>query len=376
MSTNFTEEEQQQLIQAFEALGTKPKMDNPDDLREWMSGFVRAQEGDIKPEVSELKQQNRSHSSTNHYVHPSAIALFYGDSDQKGVAFDTWKYEVLTRRKEGVHANQVITTAAKKSLRGQAAQISQRLGVNATVEQILDKFEGIYGTVEDTEDLMTLFYSAHQKVDENVATWGCRLEDLLYRAKKEQYLSEEATRCMLLSKFNNGLHDVTKDRIRHLAGKIKDFDELRVAARKVEAEIADQHVEVDAKSKSEFSKPKKAQVKMAKATDGSSDEVDWPKLICSLQSRLDMLEQKSQQNKPIFKQRQKTHFQPPSRRGKYQQNGSQMKPSMTQQRSSSYVPTCYRCGQLGHLKVGCRAILPPDEQLAGNDMESATRGQR
>ena len=146
------------------------------------------------------------------------------------------------------------------------------------------------------------------------------------------------------------MHDVIKDRIRHLAGKIKDFDELRVAARKVEVEIADQHVEVDAKSKSEFSKPKKAQVKMAKATDGSSDKVDWQKLVSSLQSRLDMLEQqKSQQNKPIFKQRQKNNFQPPSRRGKYQQNGSQIKPSMTQQRSSSYVPTCYRCGQLGHL---------------------------
>ena len=128
MSTNFTEEEQQQLIQAFEALGRKPKMDNPDDLREWMSGVVRAQEVDIKPEVSELKQQNRSHSSTTHYVHPPAIALFYGDSDQKGVAFDTWKYEVLTLRKiygGRCPFHQVITTAAKKSLRGQAAQINQ-----------------------------------------------------------------------------------------------------------------------------------------------------------------------------------------------------------------------------------------------------------
>ena len=46
---------------------------------------------------------------------------------------------------------------------------------------------------------MTLFYSAHQKVDDNVATWDCRLEDLLYRAKKEQYLSEEATRCTCIS---------------------------------------------------------------------------------------------------------------------------------------------------------------------------------
>ena len=63
---------------------------------------------------------------------------------------------------------------------------------------------------------MTLFYSAHQKVDDNVATWDCRLEDLLYRAKKDQYLSEEATRCtcMLSSKFNNGLHDTIKDACR------------------------------------------------------------------------------------------------------------------------------------------------------------------
>jgi hypothetical protein len=328
-----------------------------------MSGYVRAQ-SDVKPEFS--KQ-----TLTTHYVHPPAIAIFYGDSDQKGVSFDTWKYEVLTLRKEGTHSNQVITTAAKKSLRGQAAQISHRLGINATIEQILDKFEGIYGTVEDTEDLMTLFYSAHQKKGENVATWGCRLEDLLFRAKKEQHLSDEATSCMLLSKFNNGLHDPIKDRIRHLAGKIKDFDELRVSARRVEAEIADQDAETIAKSNADSSRTKKANVNMAKATDGPAADVDWPKLVCSLQSRLDSLENKSR-HKPIFTQRQDNRFQQThlSQRKTFQQ------PTKSKWKSSSYVPTCYRCGKLGHVKIGCRAILPMDEDTAGNDAESAAVGQQ
>ena len=388
MATHFTEDEQQQLISAFEALGTKPKMDNVDDLRTWMAGFVRhREEADIKPDTSRPSPQPPSVRQSTHYVHPPTIAVFHGDSDQKGVPFDTWKFEVLTLQKEGVHSGHVITTAAKKSLRGQAAEICQRLGVNASIEQILDKFEGIYGTVEDTEDLMTLFYSAQQRIDEKVATWGCRLEDLLFRA--DQHLSEDATNAVLLSKFNNGLLKPIKDRIRHLEGRIKNFDELRVAARKVEAELADPKTVDNVNLKSTDVKPKKCLVNMTKAIAGDPDEVNWPSLVCSLQSRVEVLERnkplhKPNSMRPDYGNNSQYHHQPSSaHQPSSSHHKSYVKPQqrltqhnhMPNRKYSNRIPTCFRCGQLGHLQIGCRALLSSDDASSGNDMESAAAGQ-
>ena len=37
MGTRFNEDEQQQLIQSFESLGTKPKVYTADDLQKWMA---------------------------------------------------------------------------------------------------------------------------------------------------------------------------------------------------------------------------------------------------------------------------------------------------------------------------------------------------
>ena len=47
------------------------------------------------------------------------------------------------------------------------------------INSILKKLDGIYGLVEHTEDLMEKLYAAKQRDGESVASWSCRLEDLL-----------------------------------------------------------------------------------------------------------------------------------------------------------------------------------------------------
>lgn len=385
--SQFSPEEKEQLIKAFESLGTKPKMDSADDLRQWMTGFTRAiaDDGDVKPKTADLNQ-SQSHGSssrsTTHYVHPPTIAVFHGDAEQKGVPFDTWKFEVLTLQTEGVHSSEVIITAARKSLRGEAAQVCQRLGVNASVQEILNKFEGIYGTVEDTEDLMTLFYSARQNDKEKVSTWGCRLEDLIYRAKKKQKLSDAGISSMLVSKFFSGLRDPIKDRIRHLVGEIKDFDALRMEARKVEAELADNNSDEISTSSSSSNKQKKAQVKMLKVTDGGSDDVDWPQLVYNLQARVDQLEWKPKQKSRFQNNNQsgkqnRGNSNEPSQQSGYKPRGAYKKPTQpnTKQTWHRKVPTCFRCGQEGHLQIGCRVEITSEEE-SGNDPGSAVAGQQ
>ena len=141
---------------------------------------------------------------------------------------------------------------------------------------------------------MTLFYSVHQHKDQNVNTWRCRLEYLLYRAK--QQLSKVTTKSMLLNKFNNGLLKPIKDRIRHLEEKITNFDDLRVAARKMEVELAVQNTGDAVKSKSGDTKSMKWHTKMTKAT-ADIGVIDLPSLVCSLQSRVEEFEQKNVHHK-------------------------------------------------------------------------------
>ncbi len=132
--------------------------------------------------------------------------------------------------------------------------------------------------------------------------------------------------------------------------------------------------------------PKRGHVRMQKGSREDDDEVDWPKMVCSLQSRIEDLEKKPQL-KPPFGQRPQSR--PQSRQ--HQGSGYSARPSSDQQgiwsklppkdkrnykKKSSYsVPTCFRCSQQGHLKIGCRALLPSDDESTGNDKEFASAGR-
>ena len=90
---------------------------------------------------------------------------------------------------------------------------------------------------------------------------------------------------MLLSKFNNVFLKPIKNCIRHLERKITTFDDLRVAARKIEMELAVQNANDVVKLKYGDTKSVKYHTKMTKATADTSD-IDLPSLVCSLQSRV------------------------------------------------------------------------------------------
>jgi hypothetical protein len=47
-----------------------------------------------------------------------------------------------------------------------------------TIKEILWKFNSIYGSVMETENILAEFYSARQMSDEDYAAWSIRLEGL------------------------------------------------------------------------------------------------------------------------------------------------------------------------------------------------------
>ena len=94
---------------------------------------------------------------------------FAGDETVKVTSrYDLRRYEIGCLVKEGVYAEAVIKHVIRCSLKGEAAHVLKRLGPTATVQQILQKFDEVYGTVEAGEDPLAEFYSRQTK-----EMWGC-----------------------------------------------------------------------------------------------------------------------------------------------------------------------------------------------------------
>lgn len=80
------------------------------------------------------------------------------------------------------YSSDVIGNAIKKSLRGEAGNVAMQLGPSASIGDLMEKLENVYGTLELRECILAQLYSSKQQSDESVIKWGCRLEDILAKA--------------------------------------------------------------------------------------------------------------------------------------------------------------------------------------------------
>ena len=312
-------------------------------------------------------------------VYSPKLSYFSGTGDSKDTPYEVWKFEVmnlLLEVREGHYSEQEVTTAVKKSLRAEAGKVAMRLGVHASVNEILTKFEGIYGTVEDSECLLVQFYNAKQGEEDSVSHWGCRLEDLLDRAQQTTHLDPRSKNDMLRSKFWSGLVTPLKESSRHKFDVVQDFDQLRIQVRKIENESKTNTEPKD--------KPKKGQAKMASVElNNNKSELDELKgIVKSLSTKMnEFLEPQKGTNvnqtrgrgagrsrfphsgryNTYRSGRGRSYNQHYNQHNAYQGGPTWPKQWYGQQSGGEFVPgavpSCWRCGQPGHLKIGCRTKL-------------------
>ncbi|XP_076467233.1 uncharacterized protein LOC143298299 [Babylonia areolata] len=292
--------------------------------------------------VKTLRSRRRNHKLFGLRGCPASV--FSGVSAKEtDTTYDLWRYEVECLKAED-HKEHVVLEAVRRSLWGEAARVAMRLGTTASLSELLSKFESICGVVQAKETLMASFYSAHQDKTETVSAWGCRIEDLWTRAMKTSKFTEEESR-EALRKFWDGLRQDLKDRSGHKYDTIKDFDDLRRVLRELELDA----------------NPKKAEAKVVQSVDG--------KELQALRAELRQLKAQLSSTK---------HTQPDQRQ---QPNQSIRNQSIYGQSRSTGQGTppqhevkCYRCGQLGHIKKGCRVQMLPSHPLNGQGF--ASRGSQ
>lgn len=290
-----------------------------------------------------------------------------------------------------VYSKDVILSAVHKSLSGEAARVIMLLGEHAELPQIIAKLDSIYGVIDDKTDVMTDFYNAKQMSDENVATWSCRLEEILGKAILIGKFKKAESDDMLHDKLWKGLKPELKHQCQYERENFKSFDELRIALRKLERDFQSDTTVT----------PKQKQ--LSKQGDGLEHEQQDSKLkgiikqMSKMNTRLEMIEQgqqsrgrgtfRSREDQPKYRLQNSNdrntrnqHPNPPSYRNQGQPPRIQSPNVRPRFQSSNFRPrfqppnfrpryntpttykptTCYRCGWEGHMAIGCTAIVHKD----------------
>ena len=146
---------------------------------------------------------------------------------------------------------QVVRAAITKSCVGDAADAMCCLPPGATLDDILEKFKWLYGSVESFETLMQEFYSIPQGKSEKVQTFVLHLERPLNAIKQQHpYARTEEGHRHLNNSLFHGLKSYLHNALCYLYDKPDShYSQLLMALRKAETETIRSSVfEVRAKS--------------------------------------------------------------------------------------------------------------------------------
>ena len=401
-------EDEAKFVTILRTLGPAPKADSKEDLQRWMQGYLASQDGGTPGAAPQSV-----------YV-PSTPRLPVFSGKKSDASFELWVYEVQCLQERQPNSS-VIWEAVHRSLRDEPAHIAMRLGTKATLKQLLDKLQSVYGDTQETESTMMQLYNAKQSPDESVSQWSCRIEGLVAKARRLGTIGGDKEDETLRSRFYHGLKSSIKDRTAHKFDAAESFDDLRREIRQVEAQLSGESKEntkITAKAAQSDSVTARLDAQDAKLQEiterlqALANPSAEPRQT-AFQQQQGMRPQ--QQTRPPSHQRQRRGaprqqqyeprqpFRPPSNYPPqqnqsygepYQQNAGYAPPP---QSNPSYAPpqaagvdsqavssepfTCYRCGGFNHIARHCRARLdhswcdygPP----AGNgDGSTSRRGRR
>lgn len=183
-----------------------------------------------------LLHQNTETNSERFYFQTPRLPTFSGDIRSE-VAYRQWRAEVKGLEADKGIASQSLLQLVRRSVKGMAAQCLLQLGEGCDVTDVITHFDVIFGDVLTSEQVMAKFYVSAQDTKETAAAWGCRLREILSCCPEVEYRFGPQAEAMMRQKFWSGLRsEKVKTATRHLYDRGDSFNNLLVAARRVEQE--------------------------------------------------------------------------------------------------------------------------------------------
>lgn len=332
----MSREEADQLAEMFSKIGVKPKAATPEELKQWMSEYVAAQSDAAR--ADDTGDERRQQPSTVVVGRKPWLTKFSGENSD---TYALWRYQLRSLVEEG-HRERDIQDAIRASIHGKAGHVLISLGTSSSVTTIMKKMDSVFGDTDDKADALSAFYGAQQGKTETVTDWGCRLEGLLQIVERQSKGSLGNTDEMLRTKFWSGLRQELKDLSAYQFDKSTNFDDLRMALRKIEKSHVKQ-------------KPTQNTNAVQLNTEVKMESNDMKTLIATVNKLSATVEE-------IVKEKQQAQDQ--SEHNQQQQAGYGRKGrgrGRGQNADSTF--TCWKCGGPNHIAVHCRARvdhLPQD----------------
>ena len=209
-------EHELRLIGAMRDLKIKPKkVETTEELEKFMKDYDK--DGAVRHQLPRL-------------------SIFYGEDGKGEVGFQTWKYEILCLQEEKKYPEDQILLAIRRSAKGEAANILRRLGVKASVKEILKKFSSSFGEIDSPELIMKKFYAIEQKPTESLVTYAARVEELFAQAVEVKALTQ-SQEGILKNVFYQGLRQPLKQCGNLKFETICDYDRFKIEMRTIESDL-------------------------------------------------------------------------------------------------------------------------------------------
>ena len=266
-------------------------------------------------------------------IRPNAVLprlpVFSGDA--KDVPYEQWQFEVQCLQRER-WSEEDLKLLIRRSVKGQAASTLVNLGIDASVAQVLAKFENVFGSGVAASTVMAKFFSLKQAEGETAGVFARRIEETAHLAVKLGRIKPGELDSSLKEVFACGLRTAVKAAAGFLFEmRSLSFDELVTEVRRREQELGlDQAAKVNALQKSEVD--------------------DLKAQVASL----------TQELKALKTSQTATYSQP---RGPFaapqafrQKQASRRRAETAREPRQPVI--CHRCHQVGHIARGCRNYVP------------------
>ena len=244
------------------------------------------------------------------------VSTFSGSS--KDCSFEQFRYDVQCLIKQGCPEGMVLT-AIKRSIKGQAQEIVLHMGEDATVNDIITRFDLMFGDVNPPHVLLAQFYSAFQAPGESITDWYARLEDIASKITRKDgnVISPNNYDILVNTQFWTKMCDERmKNALRHKFDELAGSPQFIVEARKIESEFAGHGVKLQ-----------QVHPELSPAIEQGFEEI---------LARLSTLEKEIQNNRSA--QKRSTGNQPQMGQKSQDSNGTAKKPVR-----------CFKCHKLGHI---------------------------
>ena len=161
-----------------------------------------------------------------------SIAIFTGQDFSKNSTFQQWKFEIdCLKHEDNLFSESQIRYIVRRSLKGEAGTIAERLGPKASLTELLD----CYGVTSGGEEALAEFNAASQKPDESVVSWAIRLETLYNHIKKQGLAAEKEKSSQLRLRYWLGLLLDLREGSWHIFDSTEQLIDLKCKMRLVES---------------------------------------------------------------------------------------------------------------------------------------------